>query len=114
MFDLPPAPPEARVSVVEAGLSKWLEDNVRPLRVELLIPRRTVLVEVVREPVEVAPETARLAGLLEAGADHLQAARAAQQRAAREAAAQARALAAFAAARPAADLDRPEAEVGAA
>ena len=52
--------------------------------------------------------------LLEAGAGHLAAARAAHREQCRQAAVQARALAAFAAARPAALLDRPDDEVGAA
>src|SRR3954468_2262201 len=52
--------------------------------------------------------------LLESGARHLAAARAAQREQARLAAVQARELAAFARQRPAAVLDRPEQEVGAA
>jgi uncharacterized protein DUF222 len=57
---------------------------------------------------------ARFAGLLEVGAGHLAAARAAHLEQCRQAAVQVRALAAFAAARPAAVLDRPDQEVGAA
>jgi Domain of unknown function (DUF222) len=58
---------------------------------------------------------ASFAGLLESGASHLAAAaRAVRLRQCRDAAELARALAAFAAARPAAVLDRPDGEVGAA
>src|SRR5688500_10740195 len=57
---------------------------------------------------------ASFAGLLETGARQLAAAKAAHRRQGREAAELARALAAFAAARPAAVLDRPDGEVGAA
>ncbi|HEX2072731.1 MAG TPA: DUF222 domain-containing protein [Geodermatophilus sp.] len=60
------------------------------------------------------PATARLARLLEDGADHLATARAAERQLARAAATRARALAAFARCRPAALLDRAEGEVGAA
>ena len=60
------------------------------------------------------PGLARFAGLLEDGAGHLAAARAAHREQCRQAALQVRALAAFAAARPAAVLDRPDHEVGAA
>jgi len=52
--------------------------------------------------------------LLETGAQHLEIASAAAREQRRQAAIQARALAAFAAARPAAALDRPDDEVGAA
>src|SRR3954470_7779651 len=60
------------------------------------------------------PGLARFGRLLEVGAGHLDRARAAHQEQCRQAAVQARALAAFAAARPAALLDRPEEEIGAA
>jgi hypothetical protein len=60
------------------------------------------------------PRLTRFRGLLEAGAQHLAAAKAAQTEQCRQAGRQARALAAFAAARPAAVLDRPDAEVGSA
>ncbi|SFD83499.1 DUF222 domain-containing protein, partial [Blastococcus tunisiensis] len=63
---------------------------------------------------QVEPECAALAGLLEAGAAHLAEAGAAYRAQGRQAARQARALAAFAAARPAAAMDRPDGEVGAA
>src|SRR5829696_8997785 len=63
---------------------------------------------------ELPPAVAAFAGLLEAGAAHLAAARAAARESGRQAAVQARALAAFAAARPGGLLDRPEAAVGAA
>ena len=59
-------------------------------------------------------EVTAFAGLLESGAEHLAVAKAAHLRQGREAAEVARALAAFAAARPAALLDRPDGEVGAA
>ncbi|WP_142023991.1 DUF222 domain-containing protein [Blastococcus colisei] len=62
----------------------------------------------------VEPELAAFAGLLEVGAGHLARAKAAHRVQWREAAVQVRALAAFAAARPAAALDRPDDEVGAA
>jgi hypothetical protein len=65
-----------------------------------------------RESVE--PEWRSFAGRLEAGAGHLCAARAAHVEQCRWAAVQARELAAFAAQRPAAVLDRPDEEVGAA
>ena len=57
---------------------------------------------------------ASFAGLLERGAVHLAAAKAAHLRQCEDAAGLVRALAAFAAARPAAVLDRPDGEVGAA
>ena len=59
------------------------------------------------------PGLARFARLLEDGAGQLAAAREAHREQCRQAALQARALAAFAAARPAAVLDRPDHEVGA-
>ena len=60
------------------------------------------------------PGLGRFGRLLEVGAGHLAAAHAAYTEQGRAAAVQARALAAFAAARPAALLDRPDQEVGAA
>jgi hypothetical protein len=67
------------------------------------------------DPEDSVPERFGAFGrLLEAGAGHLAAARAAQVEQRRQAAVQARALAAFATARPAVLLDRPDAEVGAA
>ena len=60
------------------------------------------------------PGLNRFGRLLEVGAGHLEAARAAYREQGRKAAVQARALAAFAAARPARLLDRPDDEVGAA
>jgi len=60
------------------------------------------------------PGLNRFGRLLEVGAGHLEAARAAYREQGKQAAVQARALAAFAAARPAALLDRPDEEVGAA
>lgn len=60
------------------------------------------------------PGLNRFGRLLQVGAGHLEAARAAYRAQGRTAAVQARALAAFAAARPAALLDRPDDEVGAA
>jgi hypothetical protein len=63
---------------------------------------------------EQVPGLAGFRGLLEAGAGHLAAARAAQVEQRRQAAVQARELAAFAAQRPAAVLDRPDEEVGSA
>ena len=63
---------------------------------------------------EVPVEVISFAGLLERGAGHLAAAKAVRLRQCRDAAELARALTAFAAARPAAVLDRPDGEVGAA
>jgi hypothetical protein len=63
---------------------------------------------------DLPPAVVAFAGLLEAGAGHLAAAKAAHVESCRQAAVQARALAAFAACRPAAVLDRPDAAVGAA
>ena len=63
---------------------------------------------------EVPVEVISFAGLLERGAGHLAAAKAVRLRQCRDAADLARALTAFAAARPAAVLDRPDGEVGAA
>jgi len=60
------------------------------------------------------PGLSRFRGLLEAGAQHLAVAAAAQVEQSRQAGRQARALAAFAAQRPAAVLDRPDDEVGSA
>ena len=60
------------------------------------------------------PGLGRFGRLLEVGAGHLAAARAAHREQCRLAGAQVRGLAAFAAARPAALLDRPDDEVGAA
>ena len=60
------------------------------------------------------PGLERVRSLLEDGAGHLQAAVAVAREQARQAAVQARKLAAFARCRPAALLDRPENEVGAA
>jgi hypothetical protein len=62
----------------------------------------------------VSARFARFRRLLEAGADRLAAARAAQWEQRRLAAVQVRELAAFAALRPAGELDRPDDEVGAA
>jgi hypothetical protein len=62
----------------------------------------------------VPPDWQSFAGRLEAGANHLSAARSAYREQCRQAAVQARHLAAFAAERPAALLDRPDHEVGAA
>jgi hypothetical protein len=65
-------------------------------------------------PKSVLPEWQRFAGCLESGAAHLSAARRAYREQCRQAAVQAKELAAFAAARPAALLDRPDDAVGAA
>ncbi|MGY1803968.1 DUF222 domain-containing protein [Blastococcus sp. SYSU D00922] len=112
MFDPLPSSSAGAASAVEERLRDRLEG--RPQRIDLLIPRRAVLVDLPQRPVAVEPEGGRLAALLEAGALQLAGAKAAQRRASREAAVQARAVAAFARARPAAELDRPDTEVGAA
>lgn len=65
-------------------------------------------------PAPLGEECDRLARLLESGAAHLAAAKAAAEEQNRLAAVQARELAAFAACRPADELDRPDDEVGAA
>jgi hypothetical protein len=87
------------------------------LRVELFSPGPGPVFDgeshAFREPA-VEPEMRAFPGLLEAGAGHLTRAKAAHLAQCRSAAVQARALAAFAAARPAAALDRPEVAVGAA
>jgi hypothetical protein len=57
---------------------------------------------------DLPPAVVAFAGLLEAGAGHLAAAKAAHVESCRQAAVQARALAAFAAARPGTLLDRPD------
>ena len=133
MFDSAQLGSGDRPTVLEQRLGEWLE-AAAPLRLEVVVPRRSVMVELEPhgEPAarpalsstpaarsnslepELEPETAAFAGLLEAGAAHLQRAREARRAQSREAAVQARALAAFAAARPVGALDRPDNEVGAA
>ncbi|WP_167760491.1 HNH endonuclease signature motif containing protein [Blastococcus sp. CT_GayMR16] len=126
-------PPPPRVSLFEAVLARWLVE----------LSGRRYLVDVCPrhepperpqvngpEPVPPAGESAPVddgaagddrfpgltvfRGLLEAGAEHLAAASAAQVEQRRLAAVQARSLAAFARSRPAVVLDRPDEEVGAA
>jgi hypothetical protein len=130
MFDVMQRRPKDRPSVVEERLRAWVDrqpagpvfvvdfprhgrrTSAPPVGEETLDAAASRRPTGPAEPVE--PETAHLAGLLEAGAHHLSTARAAHLVQCREAAVQARALAAFAACRPAAVLDRPDAEVGAA
>src|SRR5690349_19435420 len=108
-----------QVSLVEAVLGRWLWEAARPARraiVELAPPPAAMELDGVHRPAAADgleaddrfPGLHRLGRLLEAGAGHLEAARAASREQGRQAAVQARALAAFAAARPAAVLDRPD------
>src|SRR4051794_30093616 len=97
-----------------------LEDQLRELADEFLRGQaRVVRIQPdgsIHPPVddERLRQLARFRGLLEAGADRLAEARAAQWEQRRLAAVQVRTLAAFAALRPAGALDRPDEEVGAA
>src|SRR5690349_3914052 len=126
----PPPRQRGQASLVEAVLGRWLWEAARPARraiVELAPPpaeielcgahRPAVAEELATDGLEVDdrfPGLHRFGRLLEVGAGHLEAARAAYREQGRKAAVQARALAAFAAARPASVLDRPDDEVGAA
>jgi hypothetical protein len=117
-----------RPSAFENALRRWLDE--RPFRCTIDFVRahlgRGFLVDgvphrpdgaamaVLGADESVPAEVASFAGLLERGAVHLAAAKAVHLRQCQDAAVQARALAAFAAARPAAVLDRPDGEVGAA
>ena len=116
-----------RSSAFELDLRSWLDRRARRHSVDYVSPDPTepcVVDFVPRGRGAAGFDTsadgalpaplASFAGLLEWGASHLAAARAAHRRQGREAAELARALAAFAAARPAAVLDRPDGEVGAA
>jgi hypothetical protein len=111
MIDPMRLPDRGGVSVVEAALRGLLAGRgARPV-VELAPDFRAHG----RQPVaagpapeeELPPAVAAFAGLLEAGAAQLAAARAAARESGRQAAVQARALAAFAAARPGALLEPP-------
>ena len=116
-----------RPSAFEGVLRDWLDE--RPLRysVDHVVPHpgrgyffdgfghgREAAEEWLSLDEGLPVELASFAGLLERGAERLATARAAHLRQCREAAEVARELAAFAAARPAAVLDRPDGEVGAA
>jgi hypothetical protein len=143
VFDTMPEPSAGRPSVFEEELRRWL-DGDRPLvevarprsvLLEHYRPhgRRSALAEASPAPAvsarlqrsaecggpvdpqpDVEPEWRSFAGRLEAGAGCLSAAQAAHVEQRRLAAVQARALAAFAGQRPAAALDRPDVEIGAA
>jgi Domain of unknown function (DUF222) len=112
-----------RPSLFEEGLRRWLDGAGRRIRVDF-VPARPAPTFVVgcaphgrRSPASaesVPAAVASFARLLEAGAGHLAAVRAARLAQCRSAAVQARELAAFAALRPSAVLDRPDDEVGAA
>ncbi|MGZ4648427.1 MAG: hypothetical protein ACXVYC_19135 [Blastococcus sp.] len=86
---------DGRASVVEAALGPMIEEFCAGVT-------------------EGLPAVAGFRELLETGAGHLAAARAARVESCRLAAVQARELAAFARSRPAAVLDRPDDEIGAA
>ena len=118
------APPE-RLSAFERVLGDWLDE--RPFRYSLDVAYPRPGRGYVLGPVDHGPDAAEnglddgvpasvvsFAGLLERGAERLAAAKAAHRRQGQEAAELARELAAFAAERPAAVLDRPAGEVGAA
>ena len=111
-------PPLFGVSLVEAVLARWLvELSGRSYVIDRLPLHGSPAPEPPEDGLETDdrfPGLARFAGLLEAGAGHLDVARAAHREQCRQAARQVRALAAFAAARPAAVLDRPDHVVGAA
>ena len=118
------SPASGGVSLVERRLARSLERL--PERVVILdCPphvRRTAGDAAPTGPEAVAPDSGgvevpgqeRVRSLLEDGAGHLDAARAAYREQCRQAAVQTRELAAFAACRPAALLDRPDPEVGTA
>ncbi|MET0765487.1 MAG: DUF222 domain-containing protein, partial [Blastococcus sp.] len=119
MIDPVRLPDGGGVSVVEEALRGLLaERGVGPLlRLELYVPSPAPEPSAAADPglaEDLPAAVVAFAGVLETGARHLAAARAAARESCRQAAIQARALAAFAAARPAAALDRPAAEVGAA
>jgi hypothetical protein len=109
VFDPRHLVPAGRRSAVGEPLRGWVEQNQPVFVVDVLAHGRP---DTELESVE--PETRPFARLLEAGAGHLDRARAAHQAQCRAAAVQARELAAFAAMRPAVVLDRPDEEVGAA
>ena len=104
------------------GLTAAAEQHLRDLVDEIFEGRGRVLrvgpdgllSDPMADDDERFPGLTRFRGLLESGAGHLAAARAAEAEQRRAAAVQARALAAFAAQRPAAVLDRPDDQVGAA
>ena len=125
MYDGPAPPTHGGVSVLEQDLQRFLRKLPgRPVFLVDVPPhgRRPAAPPPVEEPAAEEPgaedprerRMASLAGLLETGAGHLAVAARAHREQGRQAAVQARALAAFAACRPAAGLDRPDAEVGAA
>ncbi|WP_116452828.1 hypothetical protein [Blastococcus litoris] len=66
-------PSDGAASGVEQRLPSWRE--ARPQRIDPLIPRRTVLVDLPLRHVAVEPEGARPASLLETGGPHLSGAR---------------------------------------
>ncbi|TFV87519.1 HNH endonuclease [Blastococcus sp. CT_GayMR20] len=109
MYDGPMPPTWGGVSVLEEDLAALLELPGRPVFVVDFEPHGRRATE---PPLE--ERMTSLTDLLETGAGHLADAATAAREQGRQAAVQARALAAFAACRPAAVLDRPEAEVGAA
>ena len=127
MIDVEVWPPEGS-SAFEQELGDWLTKRARRVSIDLVRadPDEPWVVDC--EPhgrrgpgwsvpslgENVPAEVASFAGLLERGAVALSAAKAAHHRQSREAAVLARALAAFAVSRPAAVLDRPDGEVGAA
>jgi hypothetical protein len=113
-------PTHGGVSVLEQDLERFLRRLPgRPVFLVDFPPhgRRPAAPPPAEEPAAEDPlerRMASLAGLLEAGAGHLAVAARAHREQGRQAAVRARALAAFAACRPAAGLDRADAEVGAA
>ena len=110
-----------RPSVFEGKLRGWLDGRPRRYSIDF-ISQNSDHVHVIdsvphgRETTHAGSPAGMVsfAGLLERGAAHLMAAKSAHVRQCQDAAHLARALAAFAAARPAALMDRPDGEVGAA
>ena len=115
MIDPESLPAGGATSVMEDVLDRFLEQR-RPRFVlaDGFRPHGQGRVHAVADDDETPAAVEAFAGLLERGAAHLAAARSAYRESCRQAAVQARELAAFATARPAAVLDRPDDEVGAA